>query len=210
MARDDNLPAKSSDREIGDFLRKVAAAPAPRPETGQRGRLLFAIDATASREPTWDMATHIQSEMFVETEGLGGLDVQLVYYRGFGEFRASPWIGESDALVKRMTAVRCRGGRTQIRKLLRHALKETRKQKIGALVFVGDALEEDIDAVCHVAGELGLMGVPAFIFHEGGDPSVGQGFQQIAQLTGGACCRFDASSAKQLRDLLAAVAVYAA
>ena len=60
------------------------------------------------------------------------------------------------------------------------------------------------------AGELGLLGVPVFIFHEGSDPKAQEAFRQIAHLTRGACCPFDASSAQQLRDLLSAVAVYAA
>ena len=34
-------------------------------------------------------------------------------------------------------------------------------------------------------------------------------FEQIASLSGGAYCQFDSGSAKTLRDLLAAVAVYA-
>jgi hypothetical protein len=48
------------------------------------------------------------------------------------------------------------------------------------------------------------------MFHEGGDARAGQGFRQIAKLTKGAYCPFDAGSASQLRDLLSAVAVYAA
>ena len=43
------------------------------------GRLLFAMDATASREPSWDQACHLQAEMFGATDGLGGLEVQLVF-----------------------------------------------------------------------------------------------------------------------------------
>ena len=207
--RDGKVPAPTSAHEVEEFLRKVAIAPAP-PRAGGRGRLIFAIDATASREPTWDMACHIQSEMFRETDTLGGLDVQLVFYRGFGQCLASPWVSKSADLVARMSRVLCQGGRTQIRKVLRHAIKETKKRAVHALVFVGDAMEEDVDALCHHAGELGLLGVPIFIFHEGGEPIARRAFQQIARLSGGAYCSFDAGSAKQLRDLLSAVAVYAA
>jgi hypothetical protein len=109
-----------------------------------------------------------------------------------------------------MTGVRCRGGQTQIAKVLDHAKKEGNRKPVNALVFVGDAMEEDIDLVCHKAGELGLLGVPAFIFHEGGDPIAGKAFREIAKLSGGAYCPFDAGSAAQLRELLSAVAVYAA
>ena len=177
---------------------------------GETGRLIFAMDATASREPTWDRACQIQGEMFDATAALGGLSVQLVYYRGFGECRASRWVEESRALVRAMTAVHCLGGHTQIRKVLRHALDETQAQRVHALVFVGDSMEEDVDELCAIAGELGLRGVPAFMFHEGPDPAAALAFRQIARLTNGAYLRFDASSARQLKELLGAVAVYAA
>lgn len=217
MAKDDRVPAKGSSTapaagrqgDVDAFLEKLRATPAPA-SGGRRGRLVFALDATASREPTWDRACQLQGEMFEATAELGGLDVQLVFYRGFRECKASPWVSDSRALLGRMTAVRCLGGQTQIGRILRHAIKETRKQKVGALVFVGDCFEEDIDRVCATAGELGMLGVPAFLFHEGHDPIAERAFRQIARLTGGAYCPFDASSARQLKDLLGAVAVYAA
>lgn len=199
----------SPQSEVDTFLRKVAMAPRPL-ATGRRGRLIFAMDATASREPSWDTACHIQGEMFRETATLGGLDIQLAYYRGFREFAASGWLSDSAALLRRMTAVSCRGGQTQIERLLRHAATESATTPVQALVFVGDAFEEDIDTVCHAAGELGLRGVPAFIFHEGGEPLAAKAFREVARLTKGAYCPFDANSAQQLRELLSAVAVYAA
>ena len=209
MAGDPKLPTTSSGAEVDDFLRKVAQAPSVTEACG-RGSLIFAMDATASREPTWDRASHIQAEMFSETAALGGLDIQLVYYRGFGECRASPWVSNAKDLLRRMTAVTCLAGQTQIAKILKHAAKETKRRKVGALVFVGDCCEEDIDRLGQLAGELGLLGVPCFVFHEGGDVVARRAFQQIARLTGGAYCPFDARSAQQLRDLLSAVAVYAA
>jgi len=203
------LPTQSSRRDIDEFLKKVSDLPARR-GAGERGRLIFAMDATMSREPTWDHACGIQAEMFKEAAALGGLDVQLVYYRGFGECRASRWVSDPHGLLRLMTGVTCRAGHTQIGKILAHAERETRKRKVNALVFVGDALEEDIDRLGRKAGELGLLGVPAFMFQEGGETHVRQAFQEIARLSGGAYCPFDSGSAQQLRELLAAVAVYAA
>lgn len=203
----DKLPTGTSDAEVAAFLQKVAAIP-PK-AAGGTGRLIFALDATVSREPTWDTACDIQAEMFSETASLGRLLVQLVYYRGFREFHASPFADDAKALLQRMTGVRCRGGRTQIGRVLRHALTESAKQKVDALVFVGDACEEAVDPLCHGAGELGLRGVPVFVFHEGQDPVAGRAFKEIASLSGGAYCRFDSGSARALRELLSAVAVYA-
>lgn len=210
MANEKNkVPSKAGSQEVADFLEKLAMTPTVRSADG-RGRLVFAMDATASREPTWDQACHIQGEMFQSTDTLGGLEVQLVFFRGFGECKASPWVDSADALVRRMTAVRCLGGRTQIGKILRHTMRETKKRKVNALVFVGDCVEEDVDELCHSAGQLGVLGVPMFVFHEGNDLAAMQAFRQFARLTNGAYCRFDASSADQLRELLSAVAVYAA
>ena len=159
--------ARSNSGDVASFLDRLAQTPNLK-AAGGRGRLVFAMDATASREPTWDRACHIQAEMFRETEVLGGLEVQLVFYRGFGECKASPWVDSSGDLVRRMTAVRCLGGQTQIGKVLRHTLKETERKKVNALVFVGDCMEEDVDRLCHHAGRLGVLGTPAFMFQEGG------------------------------------------
>lgn len=204
-----DLAPKAATDEVAAFLDKVAQTPTIK-AAGDKGRLVFAMDATASREPTWDRACHLQAEMFKETESLGGLEVQLVFYRGFGECKASPWVASPDELVRRMVAVRCLGGKTQIGRVLRHAIKETEKRKVHALVFVGDCMEEDVDRLCHDAGRLGLLGVPAFMFQEGREPIAERAFRQIARLTNGAYCSFDASSAQQLREILSAVAVYAA
>ncbi len=206
---DHKLPRTTGGGDVDAFLERVARTPAPRAEGG-RGRLIFAMDATASRAPTWDTACHIQGRMFEETDALGGLEVQLVFYRGFGECKSSPWLSDSNALVRRMARVHCVGGHTQIERVLKHALKETRRRKVNALVFVGDCMEEDVDRLCHHAGELGLLGVPAFVFHEGHEPVAARAFQQIARLSNGAYCRFDMGSAEQLRALLSAVAVFAA
>jgi len=205
----DKLPVKSSTAEVDAFLAKVAGMPTVK-AAGVRGRLMFAMDATASREPSWDVACDIQAEMFTETATLGGLDIQLCHYRGYHEFFASDWFSSSAGLLEQMRSVRCAGGVTQIKRVFEHALQESRRDTINALVFVGDCMEEDVDQVCDLGGRLGILGVPVFLFHEGFDPVAKRTFTELARLTKGAYCPFDASSAGQLRDLLGAVAVYAA
>ncbi len=205
-----NLPdKKSSQKDVEAFLQKIASTPSSRPP-GKRGRLIFGMDATASRQPLWDRAAQIQGEMFKETAALGGLDLQLAYYRGFGEFKVSTWVNDADRLLKLMTSVFCLAGETQISKLLNHAIQETGKEKVNALAFIGDCMEEDVDKLGALAGKLGILGVPVFMFQEGNDTMATFAFQQIAKLSGGACCRFDSTSAHVLRDLLSAVAVFAA
>jgi hypothetical protein len=189
----------------------VAKARAMSPHTaGARGRLVFALDATMSRQPTWDMACALQADMFREAAALGSLDIRLVYYRGLGECRATGWISDSAQLAKLMGKIDCRGGNTQIGKVLSEARREATASAVRAVVFVGDAMEEGIDEVCAKAGELGLLKVPVFMFQEGHDAVAEQAFREIARLTVGAWCRFDPGAAAQLRELLRAVAAYAA
>ena len=200
----------STGPDVAAFLQKVASARPPVKTSGRRGRLLFAMDATASREPAWDMAAQIQNEMFRETAAVGGLDVQLVYYRGFLELYKSAWQSSEAGLHKLIGKVRCAAGATQILRVLKHAVKENTKNRIQAIVFVGDAVEENVDELAHQAGLLGMQGVPAFMFHEGRDATAATAFKEVARLSGGAYCSFDAGSAHQLKELLGAVAVYAA
>ncbi|MEL6375402.1 MAG: VWA domain-containing protein [Pseudomonadota bacterium] len=180
------------------------------PQGVGRGRLVFAMDATMSREPTWDMALGLQATMFDAVRDVGGLDVQLVFFRGAGECRASKWVSDPTALSRLMTSVSCRGGFTQIGKVLNHAARENEAARVNALVYVGDCTEEDIDDLCGRAGELALQGVPVFVFQEGHDAKAARAFKEIARLTRGAHCAFDAGAASQLRALLTAVATYAA
>ena len=194
---------------VDDFLQRVNRAPVSHTESS-RGRLIFALDATMSRQPTWDLAQSLQGRMFESTSALGGLDVQLVYFRGFGECRASRFVSGGQGLAAFMSKIDCRGGHTQIGKVLSHVRDEAKAGRVGALVFVGDAMEERLDDLCAIAGELGLLGVKAFMFHEGGSAVAGNAFKEIARLTGGAYAAFDANAPARLAALLAAAAAYAA
>jgi hypothetical protein len=178
--------------------------------TGVGGRLIFALDATGSRQLTWDSACQLQAEMFQEAMKLGGLSVQLVYYRGLSECRSSRWTSRPAELARLMERIMCRAGETQIGKVLAHAKRESALLRVQALVFVGDAMEENPDTLAADAAELGRLGIPAFMFQEGRDHEVEQVFRDIAQLTHGAYCRFDPGAARQLAELLRAVAVFAA
>ena len=202
----DTKPSASSD--IAAFVAK-ARAMSPH-AAGGNGRLVFALDATMSRQPTWDMACALQADMFREAAGIGSLDIRLVYYRGLNECRASGWISDSAKLATLMSKIDCQGGHTQIGRVLSDARREAVASGIKAIVFVGDAMEESVDDLCARAGELGLLKIPVFMFQEGHDTDAEQAFREIARLTGGAWCRFDPGAAAQLRELLRAAAAYAA
>lgn len=202
-------PARQSGGAVDAFLREAGEL-APVAAGADQGRLIFALDATMSRQPTWDLACTVQAGMFESTARIGGLAVQLVYFRGFRECRASRWVSDPRALTEIMTRIRCQGGLTQIERVLRHIRKTAQERRIAAFVFVGDAMEEHVDSLCAIAGELGLMGVKGFLFQEGEDPAATAAFAEIARLTGGAHERFDAAAPGALEALLRAAAAYAA
>jgi hypothetical protein len=198
------LQERSSSKEIASFIKAAGAAGKSRD-----GRLIFSLDATMSRQPTWTRAMTIQSSMFDAVGKAGGLSVQLVYFRGFGECRASKWVINAAALRDLMLGIECRGGYTQIVKVLNHAFRETARKNVSALVFIGDSIEESIDLLCQKAGELGLKGVRCFFFQDGHDATAENGFREMARLTGGAYFRLGPDSARELSELLGAVAIYA-
>src|SRR5260370_10121465 len=201
------LAQKPVSTEVAAFVEAAHKAPAL---VADRGRLIFALDATMSRQPTWDLAQSLQARMFQVAAGFGGVDVQVVYFRGFNECRAAGFVSGGRGLGDLMAKISVRGGAPQIGRVLSHARDEERRAKVGALVFIGDAMEEKIDRLLAKAGELAICGVKAFMFHEGDDPEAAVAFREIARLTGGAYGAFDATAAHPLEALLRAAPAYAA
>lgn len=206
-----SLPGKpSSDIDVNRFLNRANTLPQRLDASpGGSKRMIFAMDATASRQPSWDRACQLQGQMFAATDKLGGIQVQLCYYRGFHEFHYSPWYSDTQSLLKTMTAVQCLGGYTQIERVLNHCTEQHKAGPVKAAVLIGDAVEENVDALCAKAGSLGMLGVPLFMFQEGNDPGVRHCFEQMAQLSKGAYATFDEHSASHLAELLAAAATFA-
>lgn len=198
-------PGRSNARAVDAFVRQARALAARK----CAGRLILALDATMSRQPTWDLACALQAEMFDAAGKGGALDIQLVYFRGLGECRSSAFVSDTAALKRLMSGIECRGGHTQIGRVLAHAIKTNASAKVDAVVYIGDAMEEAADALAEKAGELGLRGVPVFLFQEGRDGEAEDAFRRIAKLSRGAWFRFDRNSAATLARLLSAVAVFA-
>lgn len=190
-----------SNPRIQSFLERAKDAERSRP------RLVFALDATGSRQPTWDASSELQAEMFRAAGS--SVDVQLVFFRG-GTCMASQWFRDPASLLAAMRRISCQGGLTQVGKVLAHAQREAEKHAIRAVIFVGDCFEERLDDIKEAAAALGRKSVPAFLFQEGGDEEAASAFREIAWLTGGIYARFDAGSAKQLTELLRTVGRFAA
>ena len=192
-----NLPAETSAR-VAAFLDKQARG---------RGRLIFAIDATGSREHSWDHAANLQAEMFVEAAKSGALQIQLVYFRGLRECSHSPWVTDARTLANMMGKVKCETGHTQYLRVLDHIRKEHQAQPVSAAVLIGDMCEEERATLRNAATGLG---VPLFIFQEGDDRDAAIIFKDLASNTNGAYSQFSPNSARELAELLRAVAAYAA
>ena len=190
-----NLPTGHT-RQIADFLQKQTA----------RGRIAFVIDATASREHSWDTAAQLQAEMFAEAAKLGGLEMMVVYFRGADEVGASNWTGDARGLQGFMGRIRCEGGYTKYARAFERVRKEHQRQPINAVIVIGDMLEEEPNTLYDaVAG----LGVPFFCFLEGDDPKLQMAFEKVRDLTKGAFCAFNTGAIAQLRELLRAVATFA-
>lgn len=197
--------------DVKSFLAKAGSNAPPVARPGDTQRILFALDATASREPTWDLAMHLHAELFhAAADSVPSARVQLAYYRGFQEFHVSPWLSSAAELLGNMTSVRCHGGLTQISRVLRHALREAKRERIKAAVFIGDACEEPPAELIAAAGKLALFNLPFFVFQEGRDARAAETFRAVARITGGAYAPFAAGSADELRALFGIVARYAA
>jgi hypothetical protein len=196
-------------QDIDAFVSKARDVQHNVKQAEKAGRLIFAMDATMSRQHSWDVASQIQADMFDEAASINGLAVQLVYFRGFAECRSSRFVHSGKAMTGLMEKIDCRGGRTQIEKVLKHGVKMAREQKVRAMIYVGDAMEDNIDALCHQAGQMALLGTKIFLFHEGHDRAAGEAFQTLAKMTKGGYYKFDASAPDKVRRLLRAIAAYA-
>jgi hypothetical protein len=188
-------------RAFVDEARQARAAAGP-------PRLVFALDATASRQPTWDLACQLQGQMFQAAAAVGKLLVQLAYFRG-EEFRVSEFVARADMLTGLMSEITCKSGHTQIGRVLSHVQREASRSAIAALVYVGDTTEEPASVLIRAAEDLGVR---TFVFHE--DPDANHRavrvFEAIARVTGGVYLPFDRNSAGELAGLLAAIGAYAA
>ena len=197
-----NEVTKTTDRMIEDFLASVEFDTPP-----PRKRLIFAIDATASRQPSWDLASNVQAQMFIEAGKYGGLDIQLVYWRGFGEMKTTKFFGSATPLVQAMTGVACRAGHTQLAKVLRHVVTEHEKVSVSAVVLVGDCCEEALALIEPEATALGRTGICVYGFLEGDDRAGRAAFELITSKTNGVLIPFDSNAPSQVRELLGAVAL---
>ena len=175
--------------------------------TPTRPRLIFGFDATASREPAWDVARKVTDSLFRALPG--ELDVALAVHGGsllhtFTDFTSNP-----ATLRDRAAAIRCISGRTQLLPILSRALAAP---GVRVVTYIGDVFEESAGRGRRLADAMGTRGIRLIVLHDVADWLARRDaelFQDLARRTGGCVLPFDANAPDRLRELLAAVAVYA-
>ena len=172
-----------------------------------RPRLVFGFDATASREPAWAVARQVTDALVRALPG--ELDVALAVHGGswlhtFTDFTANP-----ATLRDRAAAIECIAGRTQMLPILSRALAAP---GVRVVIYIGDVFEESPGRGRKLADAMGQAGIKLFVLHDVADWIArrdGDLFADLAHRTGGCVLPFDATAPARLRELLAAVAVYA-
>src|SRR5262249_22165036 len=108
-----------------------------------------------------------------------------------------------------MHRIDCRSGHTQIGRVFSHALRESERGPVQALIFIGDAMEEDLETLTVMAAKLGGQKVPIFMFQGGRDAVVRKAFRLFALKSGGEFFEFNPDrpqAVAQLSSQLNAVA----
>jgi hypothetical protein len=175
--------------------------------TSDRPRLIFGFDATASREPAWATARTVTDALVKALPG--ELDVALAVHGGsmlhtFTEFTADP-----NRLRDRAAGIRCLAGMTRLLPILSRALSNP---GVRVVTYIGDVFEESPVRGRKLADEMGLRGIKLIVLHDTSDWNAkrdAEVFLDLARRTGGCVLPFDANAPARLRELLAAVAVYA-
>src|SRR3954451_5875287 len=197
---------------VGSWLpHRTAAIAGAEPVTpttwSGRARLVFGFDATASREPAWATARQVTDALVRALPG--ELDVALAVHGGgrlhtFTDFTADP-----NLLRDQAAAIDCRSGHTQLLPLLARALAA---QGVRVITYIGDVFEESPARGRKLADTLGRYGIKLIVLHDTAHWSArrdAEAFLDLARRTGGCVLPFDASAPGRLRDLLAAIAVFA-
>jgi hypothetical protein len=193
----------------------VAALPAalghaePPVDTGTPAcpRLVFAVDATASREPAWAAAKQVTDALVKALPG--ELDVALAVHGGSRVHTFTAFTDDANTLRDRAAGVTCQAGLTRLLPILATVVK---RPAVRVVVYIGDVFEESMHQGRRLADAMGTHGTKLIVLHDTSDPAArrdAEVFWDLVKRTGGCVLPFDASAPDLLRELLSAVAVYA-
>jgi hypothetical protein len=189
------LPARTQSEPPGEM------------NTPSRPRLVFAVDATASREPAWAAARQVTDALFKALPG--ELDVALAVHGGSHVHTFTAFTTNANTLRDHAAGVSCRAGLTRLLPILSTSLKQ---RAVRVVIYIGDVFEESVLHGRRLADSMGAQGTKLIVLHDTADPAArrdAEVFWDLAKRTGGCVLPFDATAPSRLRDLLSAVAVYA-
>jgi hypothetical protein len=181
----------------------------PPTDTGapSRPRLVFAVDATASREPAWTAARQVTDALVKALPG--ELDVALAVHGGSRVHTFTAFTNDARTLRDLAAGVECHAGLTRLLPILAASLK---RQAVRVVIYIGDVFEESLPQGRQLADQMGALGIKLIVLHDTADRGArrdAEVFWDLAKRTGGCVLPFDASASGRLRDILSAVAVYA-
>jgi hypothetical protein len=172
-----------------------------------RPRLIFGFDATASRQPAWDTAREVTDSLFGALPG--ALDVALAVHGGSRLHTVTGFTSNPAILRDRAAGIACRAGTTRLLPILAHALATP---GVRVVTYIGDVFEESPGRGRKLADAMGARNISLIVLHDTADRLARRDaelFGDLARRTGGCVLAFDANAPDRLRDLLAAVGVYA-
>lgn len=195
-----------------DLLAKLRSATPTKPLPGRVGgglldrrpRLVFAVDATASRSATWASAQTITDRMFDAIPG--ALDVALEVHGGGNVHTFTGFSADLHEFRKRASRVRCTSGHTRLVDLMQRTLDAG---GVRVMSYIGDAFEESADEAFELADRFKHFGIKAVILADQADVSTMLIFEEIARRTGGAVLDFRSGDLDLMGEVLAGVAALA-
>jgi hypothetical protein len=175
--------------------------------TALRPRLIFGFDATASREPAWATARTVTDALVNSLPG--ELDVALAVHGGSMLHTFTDFTSDAKTLRDRAAGIACIAGMTRLLPILSRALSNP---GVRVVTYIGDVFEESPVRGRKLADAMGLKGIKLIVLHDTTDWNAkrdAEVFLDLARRTGGCVLPFDTNAPARLRQLLAAVAVYA-
>jgi hypothetical protein len=172
-----------------------------------RPRLVFGFDATVSRRDAWDTARQVTDALLLALPN--ELDVALAVHGGSKLHTFSAFTADARTLRDLAAGIDCIAGETRMLPILAESLKHP---AVRVVVYTGDVFEENPEEGRKLADMMAARGIKLVVLHDGSHDEArrfADVFHDLTRRTGGCVLPFDANAPDKLRDLLAALAVFA-
>jgi hypothetical protein len=176
------------------------------------------LDATASRSYSWELSRTLTAAMFNAIPG--ELDIALAWHAGTKLQEITTFSSDAAPFTNAIRSMRTESGQTRLNEILAAATKMT--PPIRVFVYVGDCYEEDEKEAYIYARRLNRIHTTCFFFHDASSTDAYNQnyidalataktvFENIVAITGGMVLPFTRNAPDEIKNLLEAIAVYAA